>query len=103
MLELTGGSMSRNFVQRPHSSVFPLEPMPDYVLRTHRRFQAAPGAHVVVTIDSAAREGRGYILQTGDEIRIEPEQIHVARAAGDPAWIEVHSEPAWAPDDHFSL
>lgn len=47
--------------------------------------------------------GQGYVLRKGDEIVIEPRQIHFARSAGEPAWIEVESAPPWSPDDHFVL
>jgi mannose-6-phosphate isomerase-like protein (cupin superfamily) len=47
--------------------------------------------------------GRGHVLREGDEITIEPGQVHFARAAGEPVWIEVKSAPPWSADDHFLL
>lgn len=50
-----------------------------------------------------AYEGKGHVLRKGDSIAIEPGQIHFARAAGEPVWIEVESAPPWSADDHFVL
>lgn len=47
--------------------------------------------------------GRGHVIRKGDEITIEPGQIHFARCASEPAWIEVESSPPWSADDHFIL
>jgi mannose-6-phosphate isomerase-like protein (cupin superfamily) len=47
--------------------------------------------------------GRGHVLRKGETITIWPGQIHFARAAGEPVWIEVESVPPWSPDDHFVL
>jgi mannose-6-phosphate isomerase-like protein (cupin superfamily) len=47
--------------------------------------------------------GKGHVLSKGDSITIEPGQIHFARAAGEPVWIEVESTPPWSSDDHFVL
>lgn len=47
--------------------------------------------------------GQGHVLKRGETITIEPGQIHFARAAGEPVWIEVESVPPWTPDDHFVL
>jgi mannose-6-phosphate isomerase-like protein (cupin superfamily) len=50
-----------------------------------------------------ARAGKGHVLQVGETIEIEPGQIHYARAVGEPAWVEVETEPPWSVDDHFIL
>lgn len=47
--------------------------------------------------------GQGHLLRKGEAIAIEPGQIHYARAAGEPVWIEVESVPPWSADDHFVL
>ena len=47
--------------------------------------------------------GRGYVLGPGDALTIEPGNVHFARGAGAPAWIEVLSEPDWTPEDHLIL
>jgi mannose-6-phosphate isomerase-like protein (cupin superfamily) len=47
--------------------------------------------------------GEGHVLREGETITIEPRQIHFARAAGEPVWIEVKSAPPWSMDDHFIL
>jgi hypothetical protein len=47
--------------------------------------------------------GRGHVLQKEDTIVIEPPQIHFARAAREPVWIEVESVPPYTADDHFIL
>jgi len=47
--------------------------------------------------------GQGHVLRQGEAITIEPGQVHYARAAGEPAWIEVESTPPWSLDDHFVL
>jgi mannose-6-phosphate isomerase-like protein (cupin superfamily) len=47
--------------------------------------------------------GQGHVLREGETIAIEPGQIHFARAAGKPAWIEVESVPPWSADDYFVL
>jgi mannose-6-phosphate isomerase-like protein (cupin superfamily) len=47
--------------------------------------------------------GQGYVLREGESLTIEPGLIHYARAAGEPAWIEVESEPPWSPEDHHVL
>src|SRR6266550_5307629 len=45
--------------------------------------------------------GLGHVLERGETIAIELGQIHSASAAGEPAWIEVESLPAWSVSDHF--
>jgi len=47
--------------------------------------------------------GQGHVLREGESLTIEPGLIHYARAAGEPAWIEVESEPPWSPEDHHVL
>ena len=47
--------------------------------------------------------GRGYVLEPGDELTIPPGDVHFARSAGEPAWIEVRSDPPWTVEDHLSL
>lgn len=47
--------------------------------------------------------GQGFLLREGETITIEPGKIHFARAASEPAWIEVKSDPPWSADDHFVL
>src|SRR5262245_52222487 len=45
--------------------------------------------------------GRGYLLRPGESLTIEPGNIHFARATGDPAWLEVFSQPAWTQEDYL--
>jgi mannose-6-phosphate isomerase-like protein (cupin superfamily) len=47
--------------------------------------------------------GRGHVLDPGDSLRIESGQIHSARGANEPAWVEVLSEPPWTAEDHIIL
>jgi len=47
--------------------------------------------------------GQGHVLQEKDTIVIEPGQIHFARAAREPVWIEVENVPPYSVDDHFIL
>jgi mannose-6-phosphate isomerase-like protein (cupin superfamily) len=47
--------------------------------------------------------GRGYVIGPGDSLTIEPGNVHFARAAHEPAWIEVLSKPDWTPEDHLIL
>ena len=47
--------------------------------------------------------GQGRVLHEGETITIKPGQIHFARAASEPAWIEVESVPPWSAEDHFIL
>lgn len=47
--------------------------------------------------------GHGLVLREGESITVEPGMIHFARAADEPAWIEVKSEAPWSEDDHFIL
>jgi mannose-6-phosphate isomerase-like protein (cupin superfamily) len=47
--------------------------------------------------------GRGYVLRVGESLTIEPGLIHNGVAAGEPAWIEVESEPPWSAEDHHVL
>jgi mannose-6-phosphate isomerase-like protein (cupin superfamily) len=47
--------------------------------------------------------GRGYLLRQGESITIDPGNIHFARAAGLPAWLEVRSDPAWTVEDYLVL
>jgi len=47
--------------------------------------------------------GRGYVIGPGDSLTIEPGNVHFARAADQPAWIEVQSTPHWTPEDHLIL
>ena len=46
---------------------------------------------------------RGHVLGQGESLTIEPGLIHYARAVGEPAWIEVESEPPWSREDHHVL
>jgi mannose-6-phosphate isomerase-like protein (cupin superfamily) len=48
-----------------------------------------------------ACKGQGHVLRKGDSITIEPGEIHSARAADEPVWIEVESSPPWSRDDHL--
>ena len=47
--------------------------------------------------------GQGHVLREGESLTIEPGLIHCAKAAGEPAWIEVESEPPWSQEDHHVL
>ncbi len=47
--------------------------------------------------------GSGYVLCKGESFSIDPGLIHHVRAADDPVWIEVQTDPPWSPDDHFIL
>jgi len=47
--------------------------------------------------------GKGHVLREGETITITPGQIHFARAAEKPVWLEVESVPAWSSEDHFVL
>lgn len=47
--------------------------------------------------------GRGYALNPGESVTIEPGNIHFARGVGAPAWLEVFCDPAWTIEDHLLL
>lgn len=47
--------------------------------------------------------GRAYVVRGGESIAIEPGLIHYATAVGEPAWLEVESEPPWSPEDNHVL
>jgi len=47
--------------------------------------------------------GKGHVLCAGESLTIEPGTVHFARAAGEPAWIEVITEPAWTTEDNLVL
>jgi mannose-6-phosphate isomerase-like protein (cupin superfamily) len=47
--------------------------------------------------------GRGYVLGPGESLTIEPGNIHFARGAAGPTWVEVLSNPAWTEEDHLIL
>ena len=47
--------------------------------------------------------GYGHVLGEGESLTIEPGLIHHARGVGEPAWIEVGSQPPWSPEDHHVL
>ncbi len=47
--------------------------------------------------------GKGHVLRPGESVTIEPGMIHFARAVGEPAWIEVLSEPDWTLEDYRAL
>jgi mannose-6-phosphate isomerase-like protein (cupin superfamily) len=66
-------------------------------LRTRETYRVLRGTLYV------ACAGVGYVLNEGDTFTIEPGNIHYARAADTPAWIEVTSTPAWSAEDHFVL
>ena len=71
--------------------------LPHFHLRTREVYRVLRGILYV------ACGGRGHVLQKEDTIVIEPPQIHFARAAGEPVWIEVESVPPYTADDHFIL
>ncbi len=50
-----------------------------------------------------ARAGIGVVMQAGEEITLEPGQIHQAFGHGQSTWFEVISNPPWCLDDHFVL
>lgn len=70
---------------------------PHFHLRTREIYRALKGTLLV------ACGGRGHVLREGESLAIEPGLVHHARAVGDPAWIEVVSEPEWSEDDHFVM
>lgn len=83
---------------RPEFAVAVIErSLPHFHLKTREVYQVLRGALCV------ACAGKGYVLQMGQTIAIEPGQIHSASAVGEPVWIEVESEPPWTADDHFVL
>lgn len=69
--------------------------LPHFHTRTTEVYRGLKGVLYV------ACGGRGHVLHPGESLTIEPGTIHFAKAAGDPAWIEVHTEPPWSPDDHL--
>ena len=64
-------------------------------LRTRETYRVLRGTLYV------ACAGVGYVLNEQETFTIEPGNIHYARAADTPVWIEVKSTPAWSPEDHF--
>jgi mannose-6-phosphate isomerase-like protein (cupin superfamily) len=50
-----------------------------------------------------AHAGMGVELQAGEEITLEPGQIHQAFGHGEPAWIEVINNPPWRSNNHFVI
>ena len=71
--------------------------LPHFHLKTREVYRVLRGTLYI------ACGGRGHVLQKKDTIVIEPGQIHFARAAGEPVWIEVESVPPYSADDHFIL
>lgn len=71
--------------------------LPHFHLKTREVYRVLRGILYV------ACGGRGNVLQEKDTLVIEPPQIHFARAAGEPVWIEVKSVPPYSADDHFIL
>lgn len=47
--------------------------------------------------------GEGHVLHEGESLAIEPGQIHHARGVGEPAWVEVKSNPPWTLEDMHVL
>ena len=45
--------------------------------------------------------GQGHVLGAGDSLTITPGNVHFARGAGGPAWVEVLSDPPWTSGDHL--
>ncbi len=70
---------------------------PHFHLKTRETYRVLRGTLYV------ACGGQGHVLHKREEITIEPGQIHYARAAGDPVWIEVECVPGWVLSDHFVL
>lgn len=71
--------------------------MAHFHLKTREIYRVLRGALCV------APAGEGHVLLKGETIAIEPGQIHYARAIGDPAWVEVETEPPWSATDHFII
>jgi mannose-6-phosphate isomerase-like protein (cupin superfamily) len=71
--------------------------VPHFHLNTREIYRVLRGTLYV------ACGGQGNVLGEGETLTIEPGQIHFARAAGEPAWIEAKSVPPWSADDHFVL
>jgi mannose-6-phosphate isomerase-like protein (cupin superfamily) len=70
---------------------------PHFHLRTRETYRVLRGRLYI------AYAGTGYVLNEQEKFTIEPGNIHYARAADTPVWIEVVSTPAWSPEDHFVL
>jgi len=70
---------------------------PHFHLKTRETYRVLRGTLY------AARVGVGHVLNEEDTLTIEPGNIHYARAAENPVWIEVTSTPAWSANDHFVL
>src|SRR5437773_6534298 len=45
--------------------------------------------------------GHGHVLGPGESLIVESGNVHFARGASGPAWVEVLSEPAWTVEDHL--
>lgn len=71
--------------------------LPHFHLRMRETYRVLKGTLYV------GYAGMGYVLNQDETITIEPGRIHYARAADEPAWIEVNSVPPWSPGDHFIL
>ncbi len=71
--------------------------IPHFHLNTRETYRVLRGTLCV------ACGGHGRVLREAESITIEPGQIHFARAAGEPAWIEVESAPGWSAEDNFVL
>jgi mannose-6-phosphate isomerase-like protein (cupin superfamily) len=71
--------------------------VPHFHLNTREIYRVLRGTLYV------ACGGQGHVLGEGETLTIEPGQIHFARAAGEPVWVEVRSTPPWSADDHFVL
>ncbi|MBZ5687375.1 MAG: cupin domain-containing protein [Acidobacteriia bacterium] len=71
--------------------------LPHFHLKTREVYRVLRGTLYV------ASGGEGHVLRKGDSFTIEVGQIHCARGAEEPAWVEVESTPPWSVDDHFIL
>jgi len=71
--------------------------IPHFHLKTKEIYRLTRGTLCV------ARASQGHVLQVGESIVIEPGQIHYARAIGEPAWVEVETDPPWPATDHFII
>ena len=69
--------------------------LPHFHARTTEVYRVLRGTLYV------ASGSQGHVLGPGQSLTITPGNIHFARGAGEPAWIEVLSEPAWTAEDHL--
>lgn len=68
---------------------------------SHYHDNATETYKVVKGVLAVTVDGKKYVLNEGQSLRIEPGQVH--EATGDETWVHESSKPGWQKKDHHTV